>query len=347
MSVTEHQRPGVYSVYDASSALWGRTGGRAAAVVAVCSKGEAGKVYPLTGYEQAVTLFTAGEAMTGLVKALFANGAAKVYAVPVTAPATGSNGLAGYKAAFAAIEGVEDVAVVACDSTDLTVQQALRDSVKTSSAARRERLALVCGAVGETAAALSERAGGLNCERVVLIAPGGAVHAAAVAGAIAGGEDPALPLGGAELKEVPDLAVGWTDSEIDTLVLGGVTPLEQVGGIVSVVRGITTRTKTGQTADPTWRELSTIRIVDDVIPDLRSALRAKFSRAKNTEQGRGAIRSQVIVVLEGKVRQEIIAGYEDVTVSAVEEDPTVCLVEFKFTVAHGLNQIWLSAHITV
>ena len=24
-----------------------------------------------------------------------------------------------------------------------------------------------------------------------------------------------------------------------------------------------------------------------------------------------------------------------------------CLVEFAFTVAHGLNQVWLSAHITV
>ncbi len=32
MNVTEHQRPGVYSVYDASSALAGRTGGKAAGV---------------------------------------------------------------------------------------------------------------------------------------------------------------------------------------------------------------------------------------------------------------------------------------------------------------------------
>ena len=33
--------------------------------------------------------------------------------------------------------------------------------------------------------------------------------------------------------------------------------------------------------------------------------------------------------------------------TASEDDPTVCLVEFAFTVAHGLNQVWLSAHITV
>ena len=39
--------------------------------------------------------------------------------------------------------------------------------------------------------------------------------------------------------------------------------------------------------------------------------------------------------------------YGEVRVSALESDPTVCLVEFSFTVAHGLNRIYLTAHITV
>ena len=125
------------------------------------------------------------------------------------------------------------------------------------------------------------------------------------------------------------------------------TPLEAAGGQVSIVRGVTTRTKTGGSADATWRELTTIRGVDDVIPAVRDALRAKFSRAKNTAQSRGAIRSQVVLELENKLAREIITGYGDVTVTADSENPTVCLVDFSFTVAHGLNQIWLSAHITV
>jgi hypothetical protein len=53
------------------------------------------------------------------------------------------------------------------------------------------------------------------------------------------------------------------------------------------------------------------------------------------------------VELESRVSKEIIDSYEDVTVTALEDDASVCLVEFSFTVAHGLNQIWLSAHITV
>ena len=55
----------------------------------------------------------------------------------------------------------------------------------------------------------------------------------------------------------------------------------------------------------------------------------------------------MVLELENKLAREIITGYEDVTVSADPEDPTRCLVEFAFTVAHGLNQIWLTAHITV
>ena len=178
-------------------------------------------------------------------------------------------------------------------------------------------------------------------------AMGGAAVAAAVAGAIAGESDPAIPLGGAELKGVDGLEARYGDTEIDTLVRGGVTPVEQAAGVVSVVRGVTTRTKTGEAADATWRELTTIRIVDDVIPTVRDALRARFRRAKNTEQSRGAIRSQVVLELENKLAREIITGYGEVSVEADADNPTVCLVDFSFTVAHGLNQIWLSAHITV
>ena len=125
------------------------------------------------------------------------------------------------------------------------------------------------------------------------------------------------------------------------------TPLECVAGVVSPVRGITTRTKTGGSADATWRELTTILIVDDVIPAVRSALRSRFSRSKNNARNRAAIRSQVIVELEKKLAAEIISGYDGVTVTASAEDPTVCLVEFGFSVAHGLNQVRLTVHIEI
>ena len=175
----------------------------------------------------------------------------------------------------------------------------------------------------------------------------GAFAAAALAGVIASNADPAVPLNGAEIRGLGGVSTDYGDNDIDLLVRGGVTPLESSGGVLSPVRGITTRTTTGDVTDTTWRELTTILIVDDLIPTIRAALRSKFSRTKNTVRNRSAIRSQVIVELEKKAAAEIIDSYGEVTVSASADDPTVCLVEFSFAVAHGLNQIYLTVHITV
>ena len=352
MSISVHQRPGVYSSYDASAVVSGRGSGRLVGLAAVNTQAQAGTVQIITSYDKAVAAFgsNGGEDMAELIRLALKNGASGVAAVPVGGPE-------GYEDAFALLAGVEDIAVVICGSTDAAVEKKLRDSVVEASGLRRERLCVVAGAKNEGVDNLIARAKDLNHERVVLVAPGGVdgegaplsglTLAAAVAGAIAGESDPAVPLGGAELLGLNGVDLRLGDRDVDRLILGGVTPVESLGGVVSVVRGVTTRTAAGGTADAAWRDLSAIRVVDDVVPGLRGALRAKFRRAKNTPQSRGAIRAQVVLELENKLAREIITGYENVTVSADPEDPTRCLVEFSFTVAHGLNQIWLTAHITV
>lgn len=345
--MTIHERPGVYSSYETSSLTAAAGRGRAAAVIAQAAQAENGKVYIWTSYSQAAA--DVGDCpLSRMAQTAIRNGAGQVYGVAVKG---------GYDAALAAAAKLDDVAVVVCDSTDLSIQQALKTMVEECSNARRERIAVVGGRAGESVEQLAARAGALNCERMVLTAPGGldasgkaaggALCAAAVAGAIAGNTDPALPLGGAQLYGPSGLETVYEDGDIDLLVRGGVTPLETLAGACYVVRGVTTRTTSGGAADATWRELTTILVVDEVIPGIRSALRAKFCRVKNTAQTRGAIRSQTVLELEKRVNAEIIDSYEDVTVAPAEDDPSVCLVEFAFTVAHGLNQIWLSAHITV
>ena len=305
MSVLEHERPGVYSTYDASAVV---SAGQATKIIGVAAKAVKGtekEPVTVTGYTAGVEAF--GEdaetpGMSTILRLLFANGASTVVAVRVA-----ENGeLADYQAAFAALAD-QDVQILVCDSADVTVQQALRTAVEEASASRRERLA----------------------------------------GVIASNRDPAVPLNGAEVKGLGGVAQTYSDNEVDLLVRGGVTPMESVAGVLSPIRGITTRTTIGEAADTTWRELTTILIVDDLIPSVRNSLRSKFTRTKNTAQTRSAIRSQVIVELEKKKKAEIIDEYGDVTVTASEDDPTVCLVEFSFAVAHGLNQIYLTVHITV
>lgn len=353
MSEYTHERPGVYSSYDAATVVSAGKGNKAIGVAAKAVRGTVGTAVTLTGYAAGVGAFgedvTAG--MSTLLRLLFLGGASKIVAVRVADTGT----LEDYQTAFGAL-GNENVQIIVCDSADVTVQQALRTAVEEASGLRRERIAVV-GSSGESAAQLVTRAADLNSERMVLVGPDvmdsngnvlpGVFGAASVAAAIAAQTDPAIPLNSVELKGLSGVSVDYDDNDIDLLVRGGVTPLECVAGVTSPVRGITTRTTTGGAVDTTWRELTTILIADDIIPSIRASLRSKFARAKNTVRSRGAIRSQVIVELEKKLAAEIIDGYGEVTVTASKDDPTVCLVEFSFAVAHGLNQIYLTVHITV
>ena len=353
MSEIIHERPGVYSAYDASAVVSSGQAAKAIGVAAKATRGTVGLAVTLTGYAAGVAEF--GEdttpGLSTILRLLFQNGASSVTAVRVADEGTLEN----YQSAFEVLGG-QDVQIVVCDSADQGVQQALRTAVESASASRRERIAVV-GGNGETAAELVTHAAALNSERMVLVGPDalaadgtilpGVFAAAAVAGVIASGGDPAVPLNGAEIMGLGGLAEAYSDNDIDLLVRGGVTPLENEAGIISPVRGITTKTTSGGAADITWRELTTILIVDDIIPAVRSALRSKFARTKNTARNRGAIRSQVIVELEKKVAAEIIDSYGEVSAVASADDPTVCLVEFSFAVAHGLNQIYLTVHITV
>ena len=78
----------------------------------------------------------------------------------------------------------------------------------------------------------------------------------------------------------------------------------------------------------------------------REVLRAKLMRAKNNALTRNAIRSQVVVELEDRIDREIIESYDHLSVTASTTDPTVCVVEFEFTVVHGLNRSYLTAHLS-
>ena len=338
MSITAHERPGVYSDYIASSVVSGNAGRKRAGLAA---QGIGGEARTIGRYEEAAALDDATAAE--MARLLLQNGAAQVVVFPVA-----GDTLADYQAAFAEMAAEEDLAAVLCDSTELTVQQALRQSVTDASAQQKERIAVVAGAAEETVSELVERAEALNCERMVLAAPdcvdgegepcSGLPAAAAVAGVLAGQSDPAVPLGGAQVLGLYGLARRYSDSELD---------VEHVSGSGYVVRGVTTRTKTEGVYDATWRDLNAVLVADDVIPAIRNSLKTRFRRAKNTPQSRGAIRSQVILELEAKKNAEIITRYGEVSVSADTQEPTRCLVDFSFTVTHGINQIWLSAQITV
>lgn len=349
LSIIYHERPGVYSDYTASSLHTARDA-KVIALVGV-STATAG-LYTVTACADGLTTFGAGSQLGKMLQAAYDNGAGTVLVYSIAADTT-----ANYTTAIDAVLAEKRAAYCAVGSTAEAVQVSL--AAKLGNAARQKGECIgVVSLASPTKAELLERAAALDCERMVLLGPGcylpgesapcaGGIAAAAFCGMLAAQDDPAMPLNGAVLNGISGVTARYEDTDVDALVQGGVTVLEADGGQVTVLRGITSRQTTGEGRDATYRELNTVLIIDEVVPGIRQALAARFHRAKNNEATRSAIRSQVVVELEDRRVREIIDEYSDVTVTAATEDPGICQVSFRFTVTHGLNRIYLTAHISV
>lgn len=350
MSITYHERPGVYSDYTASRVT---ASGGEAKVMAIVGRGSAGAgLYTVTALADGLSTFGTSSTLGRMLQAAYNNGAGTVLVYCLT------NGDAdAYRTAFSNVLAERKAALMCVDSDDEEVQLAMRDAIVSASGQKGECIGIV-GMEEPSPDMLLLRASDLDCERMVLVGPdvyisgedmavGGHVAAAALCGLLAGETDPALPLNGAQLTGFSGVTEAYDETTIDALVQGGVTVLEAYSGQVKVLRGITSKQTVGEGKDTTWREMTTILIADDVIPGIRNALAARFPRAKNNAVTRGAIRSLVIMELESRLQREIIDSYENVTVEASSTDATICEVKFGFTVTHGLNRIHLTAHISV
>jgi len=345
-----NERPGVYSSVEISSRISGSSTGKTVGIAAISATGTKGVCTSVTSYGEAVSLYGADCNLTKLIRLLLLNGAAAIEAVPASVGTEAAT--ADYTAAFSALMEKENVNIMLCDSRATEVYSAMKMAIEGASENCKYRIGIVESA--GTVAEVSSKAAAINYERMIMAYPAiendGALIgtvAAALAGVISTGRDPALPINGVQLKGLDNFSKIFSDADINTLVQAGITPIESVYGNPCVVRGVTTRTKTAGVADSTLREITTVLVIDDVIPSVREALRVKFPRVKNTAQTRGAIRTQVIIELESKLKKEIIDAYGEVSATADESDPTVCNVGFEFTVAHGLNRIVLSARISI
>lgn len=340
MNVSE--RPGVYTSYEVSSTIAAYGSGGAVGLAAESTSGKEGSCVAVSSYAEALSEFGGGD-MTELVRVLLLNGAPLVYCAHV--------GNGGYKTAIDALMGVPSVKYMVCGSRSSSVHTMVKSALGLADENSKYRIAVLESEITDRAALVSA-AQALGSEKLVLVShhetggtPGSV--AAALCGLLASKDDPALPVNGAALTGLGAVSGNFSDADITLLVRGGVTPLECVSGELSVVRGVTTRSESGGAPDPTWRELTTILVVNSVIPQIRDSLRAKFARAKNNAQTRGAIRTQVIIQLEENLRREYIDSYGDVSVQPGGDDASVCVVSFSFTVAHGLNRIELYADVSI
>lgn len=342
-----NQRPGVYSRYDLTSTYSTPRSANGAAVVARANGGVANTLYTFSSYQKAAEVFApdaAGTHMLTCVKLLFDSGVSQVVAVRTDGD---------YAAALEKLEQVDNIGAVVFDASNAADIQLVKASVQRSADGLRERVGY-CGVDDAEAAVAAARA--VNCERIVICAPAAAVQngadaaavytACALAGKVLAQNDCAYNWNGAEfpLLEPP---VRLEEAVIQQLIGAGVTVFEQVGDAVECIRAVTTRTKTGTVEDRSMHSLNTILIVDDVMQSIRAALKLRLRGARVSAQSLQSISSQVTVELAGKQDDGILESFSPPSVYLDESDPSVCIVELSFKVAHVVSQIYITAHIQV
>ncbi|MCL2068343.1 MAG: hypothetical protein FWH00_00430 [Oscillospiraceae bacterium] len=338
-----NQRPGIYSSYSVTSHY--------AAARSVMS---AALVIKLPGFAQGLHTFDspaeAAEALgsyrtaQNALRILFDSGVSRVYLAAVN-----SDSDLDYLAAIGHIAELPGVGAVICDAQDEDDLLDLVDSVEASSQAMRERLLFV-GI--DTAAHAAAAASALNHERGIVCTPAAYIPgddvpsalytACAFAGSILAQPNPghnfsAYALG--PLSRVERLP----EADVQSLIAKGVCVFEQIAGNVECIRAVTTRTE----PDLSMRPLNSILIIDDVMRSLRTGLHSFLRGARTGLYTHESISAQAAIILSQKRDEGILTSFEPPSARTSSEDPSVCIVQITFGVAHIVEQIHLSAHIRV
>lgn len=331
------ERPGVYIDYDASSVVSADSVKNAVAIAANLYSADSIKTFYSKSALAADELIANNTEILNMGNAAFSGGAGAVYILPA-----GGTDAEDYAAALSRIAGLTGVGAVVTDSTERAVHTALADYLTEAVGKQSEMLGF--GYCTDADTALSAAAA-LNCERMTLICQGGAMNAAALAGNVVAAEV-SDPLYDIYLKGASNIGAALTEERINSLIAGGVTPLETVGGKIYSVRTVSTRTQTDGASDRSYLDLQTIRIVDYVLGSVRTTLSAMVGGARNNAKSRLAIATQTEILLQELSDGGIIGEYDSAAVSASGDDPSVCIVSLGFTVARGISKIYIAATVS-
>ena len=318
-------RPGVFiqtSVRPRGGAAGRRRG------VAIVGRASGGEGAPVRVESLAdLEAFGAGSALQEMGRVLLEAGVS-----PLWAAAAGED----YAAAFAGLEALEGVGVVAADGGGA----ALAAHVRSCAGAGRERVGLLAVPGPEQAA---REAAALDCERVAVVCDGGsATHRTAAAlAAVAACAGAGASLNGAQLP-LGEFGGALAPAQSEALLKAGVTPVERAGDEAVCVRAVTTRQNDRALAD-----LSTVLAADEVVGAVRAAVQGRLRGLRNSGVTRESVASQALVELEALRALGVIDGYAAPTVEPHPQDPAVCVVTLAFRVAPELSQIVLAAEITV
>jgi Mu-like prophage tail sheath protein gpL len=343
--LTNNQRPGVYSSYTVSS---GYTSPRSAKKAALVCAGRAGLIQQgqsilLSSARQASEYLDAVQdaAIWEYCQILFESGVSGV----VLACVQGN-----YAPALEMVGGIENIGVLLCDATQEAALGLALESVCRSSENGRERVLFAgAGSAGQA----TQMAGWLNHERAVVCAPGAIGKsgearalsgACALAGAVLAANSAAYNFSGCAMEALRGVQP-LSENEIQSMLQAGASVLEEQNGVVQCVRAVTSRTRAGGADDLSMRSLNSILVIDTVMQSVRDCLKERMRGTQSLSYQ--SVATQVLVELAELKSRGLIVSYSPPLVSADGSDPSVCIVDLAFCAAQMVNQVHITAHISL
>lgn len=138
------------------------------------------------------------------------------------------------------------------------------------------------------------------------------------------------------------------DNQISELLKAGVCVFENQTNIIKLIRAITTSTSDEEdNEDFTYRNLSTVLIIDTVIPAIREILKNKLLNANNNSITLNSVMALIISKLDYFVDINYISSYEKPNIYVGQDDESICFVELNFTIVQGVYQVYLNVEVNV
>lgn len=217
----------------------------------------------------------------------------------------------------------------------------------------KERMGFLAAVPGEKYSDSILSAKSYANERIVYVAPGGAykdvkdlrtgrinerlVDGSFLAVAVAAlgiKNDPAEPFTNKTIAGFNRINEIYEVSEMNAMADAGVLLLTQQGSTIKVRHGITT-----SVADVNSAEITLVQIKDYVIAEVRETLAELYVGNKLRPTIVTDVESTATSILNGFVRQEVLVGFDGLSVKRSKEDPRQIDVKFEIEAVYPLNYI--------
>lgn len=132
-----------------------------------------------------------------------------------------------------------------------------------------------------------------------------------------------------------------TEEVLQELLWNGVCAIEPRGGVVSLIRGVSSRTIDEEgIRDGLFRNLASVLTFDEVLDTLETTLKERVLAGVLSTDSVTALLVNELAKLEERGK---LSGYETPIVTRLPSDSSVCVVTVSFTLAQCVNQVWLQA----